>query len=46
MSRRKWSRSEPYALLESAKVFDQVDLSKFSNKRNACHELSIVLSTD
>ena len=38
-SLRKWSLRAEYALLESESFFGHVDLSRFSNKRNACkHE--------
>jgi hypothetical protein len=34
---RKWSRRAEYADLESDSFFGHVDLSRFSNKRNACY---------
>ena len=35
MSFKKWSLNAEYALLEFAKVFFQVDLSRFSKSKNA-----------
>lgn len=38
---RKWSRRAEYADLESDNFFGHVDLSRFSNRRNACDVWSV-----